>query len=140
MSDDSTGKLHIDGDWKEEAALEKKRLAEQEEKASQARGPAGGPEGSAGFPDLLNMLAMQAVVGLGGMQGPDGEQMPPNPQIAKHYIDLLDVLERKTKGNLSDEEKETLDAVLYELRMRYVQTVSGDPGVAGPPAPGVSGL
>ena len=42
--------------------------------------------------------------GLGGFQGPGGERIPPNPDAAKHHIDLLDVLEQKTKGNLTDEE------------------------------------
>ena len=51
-----------------------------------------------------------------------------------HHIDLLDVLEEKTKGNLSDDEKRVLDTVLYELRMQYVQVV----GSAGP-SPGTTG-
>jgi hypothetical protein len=40
--------------------------------------------------------------------------------MAKHHIDSLAVLEEKTKGNLSEEEKKMLDAALYETRMRFV--------------------
>jgi hypothetical protein len=90
----------------------------------------------ASFAELLNMLAMQAMIGLGGYQGPGGERIPPNPVSAKHFIDLLDVLEKKTKGNLDEEEKKAMDAVLYELRMQYVSAASGGASVA-PPASGV---
>jgi len=127
---DNPGGLHIDSDWKEEAAREKERLA-AEEKASPQTDAA---PAEASFSELLNMLAMQAMVGLGGYQGPGGERIPPNPVSAKHFIDLIDVLEQKTKGNLTDDEKKAIDAVLYELRMQYVGTTSGGGGVA--PAPG----
>ena len=132
------GGLHIDGDWKAEAAKEKERLAEQEKVAP----PAGAPPDNPGFAELLNMLAMQAIIGIAGYQGPGGEHIPPNPAMGKHHIDMLEVLEEKTKGNLTDEEKKAMDTVLYELRMQYVQAVSGgEPGVA-PPAdtvpPGVA--
>jgi len=123
MTEKEGGGLHIDLDWKTEAAREKKRLAEQERTARKSEGRGAAP-GSAGFIDLLNLIAMQAAMALGGLQGPGGEQIPPNPAAAKHHIDLLEVLAEKTQGNLSDEEKRTLDAVLYELRMQYVHTVS----------------
>ena len=126
-----SGKLHIDSDWKAEAAREKQRLAEQEKQQQRPRGEA---QTGAGFIELLNMLAMQAVIGLGGYQGPGGERIPPNPAAAKHHIDLLEVLDKKTAGNLNDEEKRALDSVLYELRMQYVQFVSASRAPA-PKAP-----
>jgi hypothetical protein len=120
-------KLHIDSDWKSEAAREKERLAKEQRNAQAAPLP-----GEPSFVELLNMLVMQAAIALGGYQGPSGERIPPNPMAAKHHIDLLEVLEKKTAGNLIEEEKRTLDAVLYELRMQYVQMVSsprrGAPG------------
>ena len=115
--------LHIDSDWKTEAAEEKARLAAEEQKQSNA-GPAA-IDSEGGFLELVNLIAMQAAIGLGGYQGPGGERIPPNPAAAKHHIDLLEVLEKKTQGNLTDEEKRSLETVLYELRMHYVQTVSG---------------
>ncbi len=132
MTDEATsGKLHIDSDWKTEAAQEKERLASQE-KMERGRGDAASPTADANFFELVNMLAMQAAISLGGMQGAAGEQIPPNPAAAKHCIDLLDVLKHKTEGNLTDEEKGALDAVLYELRGQYVQLVAPPP----PPASG----
>ena len=131
----SDGKLHIDSDWKAEAAREKERLAAQE-KAQAQRAPADAQTAPA-FIELLNLLAMQAVISLGGYQGPGGERIPANPAAAKHHIDLLEILEKKTAGNLSEEEKRALDSVLYELRLQYVQTVSAPRG--GMPKPPVAG-
>lgn len=132
MSDDGSDKgLHIDSDWKEEAAREKERLSQQEKaEAGTGAGAAPGPTGPVTFFELVNVLAMQAAIALGGYQGPGGERIPANPAAAKHHIDLLAVLEEKTKGNLADEEKRALDGVLYELRMQYVQLIGGGVGQA----------
>ena len=128
MSEEKTdGGLYIDSDWKEEAAREKQRLAEQEKQEAAQEAAAGGtsPKGDeATFVELLNLLAMQAAIGLGGFQGSGGERIPPNPVAAKHHIDLLEILKNKTEGNLTDDEKQALDGVLYELRMQYVQAVA----------------
>ncbi|MGD2108206.1 MAG: DUF1844 domain-containing protein [Phycisphaerae bacterium] len=133
MSDEAgSGRIHIDSDWKAEAAREKERLAKQEE-AERAKAAEAGVGGDAAggvapqFIELINLIAMQAAVGLGGFKGPGGETIPPNPVAAKHHIDLLEVLREKTEGNLTDDEKKTLDAVLYELRMHYVQASSVPP-------------
>lgn len=140
-NEDAGSRLHIDSDWKQEAQREKERLAEEEKQrqASGGAGQSGGPH-QVGFLDLVNLLAMQASVGLSGFGGPGGQQMPPDPALAKHYIDLLDVLEEKTAGNLSDEEKRVLSAVTYELRMQFVHGGAGGGGGAqhggGGPKPG----
>ena len=122
-TEDSSPKLHIDADWKQEAAQEKERLAEEEKKAKEQAAPQ--PPGEMGFVDLLNLVAMQAAIALGGMKTPDGQQVPPNPQMAKYHIDLLEVLQEKTKGNLTPDEKRVLDQVIYELRMQFVQSTTG---------------
>ena len=121
--------LHIDSDWKEEAAREKERLAEREKAGAQSAAAynsstIGGPS----FLELINILAMQAAIALGGYQGPGGESIPPNHAAAKHHIDLLGLLEEKTKGNLTEEEKSALDRLLYELRMQYVQLTGAGVG------------
>ena len=133
--------LYIDSDWKKEAAQEKQQLAEAEAQAKAKAGVASAagekPEGlspqETAFLELVNMMAMQAAIGLGGFQGPGGEQIPPDVGAAKHYIDMLDVLADRTKGNLSDIEKRSLDGVLYELRMQYAQIVAQ--AAKAPPAP-----
>lgn len=130
MTDEPAGGgLHIDGDWKEEAAREKRRLVEQEKKAAASAASAApkGGQPDAAFIELLNLLGMHAAIALGGAKGPSGEAVPPNPESAKFHIDMLEVLQKKTVGNLTDEEKKTLDSVLYELQQQYVQTVTGAP-------------
>jgi hypothetical protein len=124
--------IQVDDDWKAEAQREKERLTTQEESDVQK------PKGDVGFLGLVELLTMQAVVSLGGMQGPSGEPIPPNPEAAKHFIDMLSVLEEKTKGNLTDDEKKRLDTVLYELRMGYVQMTGGG-GTGTPSAPPKAG-
>lgn len=125
MTDDAP-KIHIDDDWKSEAAAEKERLAKQvDEKAS-------GSIPAPTFIEIVQTLAMQAMVGLGGMQGPDGQAIPANLDLAKHFIDMLDVLEKKTKGNLEENERDVLDTTLHQLRMAYVEVVRGGPQSAGP--------
>ncbi|MFH1418796.1 MAG: DUF1844 domain-containing protein [Planctomycetota bacterium] len=132
---DEDQKLQIDDDWKSEAAAEKERLSESAETA-EAAGPAGIPE--ADFIGLIQILAMQAMVGLGGMAGPGGQEIPPNLDLAKHYVDLLEVLDKKTAGNLTPEEKRQLDTSLHQLRMAYVELVQRG-GSIPPPPPGAVG-
>ncbi len=116
MSDEDTPKIHIDSDWKAEAQKEKERLSAEEAEAPQTQNL-----GQPSFLHLVNSLAMQAAVSLGGMRGPQGETIPPDPELGRFHIDMLGVLEEKTKGNLSDEEQRTLAAVLHDLRGAYVQ-------------------
>ncbi len=80
----------------------------------------------ASFEFLIASFIMQAQVQLGmfAMPGGEGEQNQPNLEWAKHAIDLLAVLEEKTKGNLTLEEKRLLENSLTELRFRYVQALS----------------
>ncbi len=125
--DQATPRIHVDDDWKTEAAREKAKLAD-ETKDVGAQGPLPSPK----FAELINMIAMQAVVGLGGMTTPDGQHIPPELDLAKHHIDMLELLVTKTKGNLQAEESKLLDTVLYELRMRFVQAIDG--AAAGGPA------
>jgi hypothetical protein len=78
------------------------------------------PEAS--FELLVVSLGMQARMELG--PGGDDEQGPsPNLDLARHTIDLLAVLQEKTKGNLKLEESRLLENTLTELRFRYVQRV-----------------
>jgi Domain of unknown function (DUF1844). len=66
---------------------------------------------------LVEFLAQQAAVFLSGAQG-----VPKNPAQAKVFIDLLDVLQEKTKNNLTDTESRELANVLFQLHTLYVQT------------------
>ncbi len=133
MPDDQEKKIIIDDDWKAEAQREKERLAEEADK-EQATQAAGEAQGSL-FLELLDLLAQQAVIALGGAQLPDGRTIPGNPAAAKHYIDLIGDLEVKTKGNLSKEEAEVLNQLVSRMRWAFSMAAKQPGGAAPSPAP-----
>ena len=73
------------------------------------------------FAAFLVSLAHTAAVHFGDVPEPGTEQrQPANLPAARQIIDILSLLQDKTKGNLSAEERQLLDNLLYDLRMRYV--------------------
>lgn len=128
MSDEEK-KIIVDDDWKAEAQQEKERLSREETQSP----PEALPDPS--FAELVNMIALQAMVGLGLVGDAAGQGMPPNLDVAKHFIDMMQVLEEKTKNNLTAEEKKLLDSVVYEMRMRFVQLAGGGAAATPPPTP-----
>jgi hypothetical protein len=76
----------------------------------------------ASFVFLVESILMQTQMHLGLMHfGEKDEQSEPNLPLARHSIDLLGVLQEKTKGNLTAEEQRLIENGLTELRFRYVQ-------------------
>jgi len=128
MTDQPGEGIHIDSDWKEEARQEKERLTQTEAAAR----PTAVPEPS--FAELVNLIVMQAAMALGGFKGPKGEQIPPDLSAARHYVDLLGLLERKTADNLTEDEKRILEHTLYELRMQFVEAAGAPATPKSPPA------
>ena len=122
------GKIHVDSDWKKEAEAEKQRLAREAETAEPPDAGEPGADGQglppASFASLVQMLATQAAIFLSDERDPETGRSMRHLDLAKHNIDLLGVLEAKTKGNLADDEKRLLDHLLYELRMVYVRAAS----------------
>ncbi len=123
-------KIIVDDDWKTQAQAEKEKLAEEIESEGAkgaASGEPGGPEGGpreippASFTTLVSSLMTQILFALGGMEDPKTKKRYVDLDLAKHHIDTLTVLENKTAGNLTDDEKKLLDRVLYETRMQYVE-------------------
>jgi len=76
----------------------------------------------ASFSVLVTMLFTQAMGMLGQMPDPNTGEANVNKPFAKHYIDTLEMLESKTKGNLDDQEAAMLNEALHALRMMYVDT------------------
>ena len=80
-----------------------------------------GEAGPAGFDTLVSYLSTTAMFQLGLLPGPGGERIPVDLVNARHTIDLLEVLQQKTRGNLTPAEAQLLEDVLYELRLSYVE-------------------
>lgn len=76
------------------------------------------------FDTLIQLLASQAVVAMGMVPGPDGQVTKELP-LARHFIDLLSILEKKTEGNLDETERKQLDGALHELRMTFMYVSKG---------------
>jgi hypothetical protein len=137
--------LHIDTDWKKQAQEEKKRLVEDEARKAKESAPAasatipGSPQAparpgatatrgrpeipAANFATLVQSILTQILYYLGDLTSRGGEPNV-NLDMAKHQIDILGVLEEKTRNNITEEEKQLLDSALYETRMRYVSVAS----------------
>ena len=75
------------------------------------------------FEFLAESLRLQAEMQLGMMRLGSEEQPPADLDLARHTIDLMAMLQEKTRGNLSLEEQRLLENSLTLLRFRYVQAV-----------------
>jgi len=73
------------------------------------------------FGTFVVSLASSAAFALGEAPHPESGQTQRDLPLAKQTIDLLALLQEKTRGNLNDEEQKLLEAVLYDLRLRFVQ-------------------
>lgn len=73
------------------------------------------------FTTLVGLFSTQAMVALGLIANPASGKPEPEPALARHFIDMLGVLEEKTKGNLTSAEAGLIDSTLHQLRMVYVE-------------------
>lgn len=113
-------KIHVDDDWKTEAQNEKKRLEEaaKQAPAEDAAGGTGLP--AANFETLISTMATQAMFAMGVIPDPRTGQRVQHLDLARHHVDMLTVIDEKTRGNLDDDEKKLLSTTLYELRNNYI--------------------
>jgi len=74
------------------------------------------------FSTFVLSLGTTALYQLGVMSDPgSGEIADPDPLIAQQTIDTLQMLRDKSRGNLDEEERQLIDSLLYELRMRFIE-------------------
>ena len=117
-------KIIIDEDWKSQVEAEKEQLAKGGSDA--AAEAAGAPDDAelgwppASFPMLVSTFATEAMVGLGQIPNPVSNQPEVSPPRAQYAIDMLAVLQEKTKGNLDPGEEAGLEDLLHQLRMAFV--------------------
>ena len=83
----------------------------------------GGDEALPGidFATFVMSLSHSAFLHLGEAPDPETNKIETNLPLARQTIDLLAVLEEKTKGNLTGDEERLLGQVLFDLRMRFVE-------------------
>ncbi len=73
------------------------------------------------FSNFVLSLSTSAFLHFGDFPDPISGKAQKDLQAAKQTIDMLDMINEKTKGNLDDQEKNLIQGVLYELKMRYVK-------------------
>ena len=124
-------KIIIDEDWKKEAQREKEILVAQEEEEEKKKKveeqPHRGPLPTGNFAALISMLTTQAFFAMGLLQVKDEDKKEPDLELAKYNVDMLETLEAKTKGNLTEEEKKVLENTLNQVRMAYVEVAEQVP-------------
>lgn len=100
------------------------RPAAEQTAAEQAYNQARGPESSrmpeASFLGLVNMLGVEAAMHMGLLHSPGEETPPVDLESARHLIDMLGILQTKTRGNLTAEEDKLFEGMLADLRMQFV--------------------
>lgn len=127
---DSEKVIHSDDAWKEQVKAEAAAI----DAAAAGQQPAAEPARSSGRPQidpaqlppaslatLVSMLGTQAMVALGVLPNPVTNEPDPQPALARHFIDLIGMLEQKTKENCTIDEQRMLNTTLHELRMAFVQ-------------------
>jgi len=114
----------------EPAAAEPSRMAEEpapdaeeefsEADLAEARDPAS-------FVSFMMSIASNAASALGMMEHPVTHQREVDVELGKHWIDVLGMIEKKTSGNLTPQEKRMLESLLADLRMQYLSLVDSAP-------------
>lgn len=105
----------------EKTKKETKAQTKEAQKEAKAEQPPPMPEVT--FSAFVYSLSTSALVHLGEIPEPITEKMDKNLPLAKQTIDILGILQEKTKGNLTQEEENLLSSFLYDLRMRYVKAM-----------------
>lgn len=107
----------VDQSWKEKV--------EQEKQTPKQPGAFVPPDPD--FKFFITTLAMQASIALGHLANPATDKTEKDPVQAKFIIDTLGMLQEKTKANLTKEETDLLENLLYELRVAYLAKADEEP-------------
>ncbi len=118
-------KIH-DEAWEEEARREKERLSEDLDGKTGTESAERPPLPEPDFMSFLGGLAAQVMIYLGEVESPFSGKREVDLPAARYHIDLIGVLEEKTRGNLTDDEESEMRSLLTGLRMRYVDASAGD--------------
>src|SRR6185369_1505806 len=81
----------------------------------------------ASFISFVMSIASNAASALGMMEHPVTHRREVDPELGKHWIDILGMLQKKTSGNLTLQERNMLEGLLSDLRMQYVSLINTPP-------------
>lgn len=106
--------------------------AEQSSVEDYAESEIPGADDPTSFINFLMSIASNAAAALGMMEHPVTGQRSVDPELGKHWIDVLGMLEQKTRGNLAPQEQHIFEGLLADLRMQYVSLTNTRPAPKGP--------
>jgi hypothetical protein len=123
-------------------AVESPAPASEPEPAADFLGedPLPGEEDPASFINFVMSIASNAAAALGMMEHPVSGQRAVDLQLAHHWLNVLGMLQEKTKGNLHPTEQQALDGILADLRMQFVALTRAAAQQAKNPAGGAGGF
>jgi hypothetical protein len=105
-----------------EEPKESKEFDPQPQEEKDQTGPAQGID----FTTLIMSLASSALVSMGRVPDPETGTVHKNLGFAHQNIDIIHLLQEKTRGNLSADEERLMEQILYELRMSYISALKDD--------------
>jgi hypothetical protein len=106
-------------------------VARSEEEDLYAEGDVPGADDPTSFINFLMSIASNAAASLGMMEHPVTGQRGVDLPLAKHWIDVLGMLQQKTRGNLVTQEQQIFEGLLSDLRMQYVSLTTPPGGPRG---------
>lgn len=119
QSDDSTQPEHGMEAKPEEPTQPESASSDESDKNKGASAP------SIDFTTFILSLSSSAAYHMGGFQDSVSGKTSINLDLAKQTIDIVAILEEKTKGNLSEDESKLISGVLYDLRMKFIEVSKG---------------
>jgi len=124
MEEKESVKKKVDESWKDSVEKNKDKVEESvqpEEKKDDELPKDMPPLPEPDFSMFVSGMSMQALMHLGELENPVTKEKNKDIIQAKYIIDILGMLEEKTKNNLSEQEAKLLEHMLYDLRIRYVE-------------------
>jgi len=130
---DQPSETSADEDWKEKIKAEDAALEQKlKDDASQEETPSSGTEKAppsadetvfppADFSMIVATFSTQAMLAMGLFPNPVTNKIETNSSLARHCVDMLGVVEEKTKGNLTPDETTLLDTTLHQLRIAFIE-------------------
>jgi hypothetical protein len=109
----------VDEDWKKRAQSERESVKAAMDAAAEEVDAEGMP--AADLLTLISSFVAQASIHLGLVEHPIHKEVRRDLRQARYAIDMLGVIEEKTRGNLTEEEKRFLETVLTDMRLRFVE-------------------
>jgi hypothetical protein len=109
---------------KKEEESQPKEEIKKEETQGPEKGPSDQPLPEIDFMNLVFSFSTSALIQLGEIQDPMTQQVAKNLPLAKQTIDIIGMLNEKTKGNLTKDEEKVMENILYDLKLRYVKAAS----------------